>query len=245
MAKKQKRVQSNSKLIRQRQVLFGSGMILVGLLLTIAFISYLIHWKEDYSTLNSLADRSVIAQNLLNKLGAFVSHFFIYQGVGLAAILFPSLLGLSGFKLFFDKKTDRLITSWAWGLAHILWLSIALGYLFPMQPLFSGIVGYEINMFLIDYVGNIGIALLLAFSGLIFIVIKLNFTPKKLIDYIKNLFKTKDLNQSEELFETENIIKEETKATIRCIPLNGNEESGSCMVTGNPSSKRVLFAKAY
>tara|TARA_X000001036_G_C20693308_1_gene810274 strand:- start:3956 stop:5431 length:1476 start_codon:yes stop_codon:yes gene_type:complete len=45
--------------------------------------------------------------------------------------------------------------------------------------------------------------------------------------------------------ETENIIKEETKATIRCIPLNGNEESGSCMVTGNPSSKRVLFAKAY
>ena len=45
--------------------------------------------------------------------------------------------------------------------------------------------------------------------------------------------------------ETENIIKEETKATIRCIPLDGNEESGSCMVTGNPSSKKVLFAKAY
>jgi prolyl-tRNA synthetase len=45
--------------------------------------------------------------------------------------------------------------------------------------------------------------------------------------------------------ETENKIKEETKATIRCIPLEGDGESGSCMVTGNPSSKRVLFAKAY
>ena len=45
--------------------------------------------------------------------------------------------------------------------------------------------------------------------------------------------------------ETENLIKEETKATIRCIPLNGNKESGRCMVTGKPSSKRVLFAKAY
>ena len=45
--------------------------------------------------------------------------------------------------------------------------------------------------------------------------------------------------------ETENLIKEETKATVRCIPLNGNNESGRCMVTGKPSSKRVLFAKAY
>ncbi len=45
--------------------------------------------------------------------------------------------------------------------------------------------------------------------------------------------------------ETEERIKEETKATIRCIPLNVKEESGSCMVTGEPSQKRVLFAKAY
>lgn len=45
--------------------------------------------------------------------------------------------------------------------------------------------------------------------------------------------------------ETEERIKKETKATIRCIPLNVKEESGSCMVTGEPSQKRVLFAKAY
>ena len=44
---------------------------------------------------------------------------------------------------------------------------------------------------------------------------------------------------------TEEKIKEETKATIRCIPLDSNNEVGSCMVTGKPSAKRVLFAKAY
>jgi len=44
---------------------------------------------------------------------------------------------------------------------------------------------------------------------------------------------------------TEDKIKDETKATIRCIPLDASEEAGSCMVTGKPSSKRVLFAKAY
>ena len=45
--------------------------------------------------------------------------------------------------------------------------------------------------------------------------------------------------------ETEEKIKEQTKATIRCIPLNALEEEGKCILTGNPSNKRVLFAQAY
>lgn len=45
--------------------------------------------------------------------------------------------------------------------------------------------------------------------------------------------------------ETESKIKEETKATIRCIPLDAKEEEGKCILTGKPSTKRVLFAKAY
>ena len=45
--------------------------------------------------------------------------------------------------------------------------------------------------------------------------------------------------------ETEERIKEETKATIRCIPLDIKTEPGVCMVTGNPSKGRVLFARAY
>lgn len=45
--------------------------------------------------------------------------------------------------------------------------------------------------------------------------------------------------------ETENRIKELTKATIRCIPFDGEKEAGSCVFTGRPSKQRVLFAKAY
>ncbi|MBK8406007.1 MAG: proline--tRNA ligase [Saprospiraceae bacterium] len=45
--------------------------------------------------------------------------------------------------------------------------------------------------------------------------------------------------------ETEELIKEKTKATIRCIPLDAVEESGKCILTGRPSQRRVLFAKAY
>ena len=45
--------------------------------------------------------------------------------------------------------------------------------------------------------------------------------------------------------ETEERIKEETKATIRCIPIGWDETPGTCMVTGKPSARRVLFARAY
>ncbi len=45
--------------------------------------------------------------------------------------------------------------------------------------------------------------------------------------------------------ETEERIKEETKATIRCIPFEGDITPGTCMVTGKPSARRVLFARAY
>ena len=45
--------------------------------------------------------------------------------------------------------------------------------------------------------------------------------------------------------ETEERIKNETKATIRCLPLDGDMTPGQCMVTGKPSARRVLFARAY
>ena len=45
--------------------------------------------------------------------------------------------------------------------------------------------------------------------------------------------------------ETENKIKQQTKATIRCIPLDGDKSEGKCVFSGKDSDQRVLFAKAY
>jgi prolyl-tRNA synthetase len=45
--------------------------------------------------------------------------------------------------------------------------------------------------------------------------------------------------------ETEVKIKELSKATIRCIPMDNQPEDGKCILTGNPSGQRVLFARAY
>jgi len=76
----------------------------------------------------------------------------------------------------------------------------------------------------------------------------------------RNTFKTDDYEEFKDIIlnrggfimahwdgttETENRIKDETKATIRCIPLEPESEEGKCIYTGKPSTQRVLFAKAY
>ena len=199
MAKKKQPKQIDPKIIRQRQVLFGGALLLLALLLTIAFISYLYSWKADYSTLGALTDRTVVAQNVLNKLGALISHFFIYQGVGLGAFLIPYLIGLSGYKLFFNGSTRGLVSSWAWGIAHILWTCLTFGYLWTEFPILSGIIGFEIHSFAVIYIGRLGLLAILSFLFLCFIVIELGWTPEKMALWFQSFKKTETQKTNEEI----------------------------------------------
>ena len=75
-----------------------------------------------------------------------------------------------------------------------------------------------------------------------------NTTEVKSYDEFKEVLNSKGgfiLAHWDGTSETEEKIKNETKATIRCIPLDAKEEPGLCMITGKPSNKKVLFAKAY
>jgi len=177
---------------RQRQILFGGGFLLIAFLLAISFSSYLINWKSDFSTLGAISDKTIEAKNILNKLGAYVSHFFMYKGVGLSAFLFCYLLGITGYKLFFQGTTHKLNIIWGWGLVHILWSSIALGYVLVDSPFLSGIVGYEINTFLTIYIGRLGLFGVLLFFFLSFIVIEFKWTPEKLKIWWKKINQQKE-----------------------------------------------------
>ena len=199
MAKKKQPKQIDPKIKRQRQVLFGGALLLLALLLTIAFVSYLYSWKADYSSLGALTDRTVVAQNVLNKLGALISHFFIYQGVGLGAFLIPCLIGLSGYKLFFNGSTKGLISLWAWGIAHILWTCLAFGYVWTEFPVLSGIIGFEIHSFAVIYIGRLGLLAILSFLFLCFIVIELGWTPEKMALWFQSLKKTETQKTNEEI----------------------------------------------
>ena len=233
MAKKQTTTETDIKRKRQQQVLLGGGLLLIAVLLGISFVSYLFFWQADFSTLGAMGDKTVEAKNLLNKLGAYLSHFFIFRGVGLAAFLFVYLIGLTGFKLFFQGSTARLALNWAWGIAHILWCSIVLAFVWVEAPIFSGIIGFEIHGFLTTYIGRLGLLGGLLFIFLCFIVIELGWTPEHILSWIKSFKKEND--SAEETLDPQNEDAVELDFSSQQESLEERTENVSETPTTEPS----------
>ncbi len=160
-------------------------MVLLSLALFFSFGSFYFTWQDDQSLLTEFADRNAQAENLLNKFGATVSHFFMYRGFGLASFIFPYLLCITGLYLFLSIELKGLAGKWIWGLVFLIWTSIALGFFASELPLLGGLVGYEMNDFLQDYVGKIGVMLLLLFGLTVIMVRLFKVTPDDIARYIR------------------------------------------------------------
>jgi len=179
---------------KQNKIILGSLLILFSMALFFSFVSYYFTWQDDQSLLSEFADRNEEAKNLLNKFGASVSHFFVYKGFGIASLIFTMLLCITGLYLFLSLERKGLLKKWIWGLIFMIWISIALGFLADTQPLLGGLVGYEMNDFLQDYTGKIGVILILLF-GLVFILVRFfNFAPDALAGFFTK--KTSALSSS-------------------------------------------------
>ncbi|MBT8299202.1 MAG: DNA translocase FtsK, partial [Maribacter sp.] len=173
------------KVSKQNRIILGSLLMLFSVALFFAFISFYFTWQEDQSLLSEFVNRNEQAKNLLNKFGASISHLFVYKGFGVASLIIPILLFYTGLYMFLSLTKKGLLRKWIWGLLFVIWISITLGFFAIEKPLLGGLVGYEMNDFLQDYTGKIGVFLLLLF-GLIFIFVRLfNFTPDTLFEYFK------------------------------------------------------------
>ena len=199
---------------QQTHLVFGVFVFTSAIFLLISFYSFLQHWKEDQSLLNNFTDKSFKASNLLGKLGANISDFFVYNGFGIATFLFPILLFFSGLYIILNIPIKQLGKSWINGIITMVWVSLGFAFFKPDYPLMAGKIGYEINDFLQIYIGKTGVFLLLLISLLIFIISKFKITPQK----IKNLLpKPKEKKQSslvddttEEGFVSEAISEKKT-----------------------------------
>ena len=211
MAKKNKKASGSStkrfslKITKQQKILFGAFLALFGIALTISFVSYFFTWQADQSSIETFANRSVASENLLNKFGALMSNFFVYKGFGIAALIFSGLLILTGGALFLSFPLSRLKKTWFWGLLFMIWLSITLGFFWKQASLLSGVVGFEVNLFLQDFLGKTGTILLLLFILVSYLVVRLKVTPSNVIYY----FKSKKKAITEE-FTAEQPVKQPT-----------------------------------
>lgn len=171
---------------KQNTIILGSLLILFSMALFFSFISFYFTWQDDQSLLSEFSDRNEQAKNLLNKFGAAVSHFFVYKGFGLASLIITVLLCITGLHMFLNIERKGLLKKWIWGgLIFMIWISVALGFLAETHPLLGGLVGYEMNDFLKDYTGTIGVVLILLF-GLVFILVRFF---KMTLKHVKSLQK--------------------------------------------------------
>ncbi|WP_024771123.1 FtsK/SpoIIIE family DNA translocase [Aquimarina macrocephali] len=173
-------------LSRQQKVVLGSFLFFLGIGLFFAFVSFFFNWKIDQSEISQFYNRTSSPKNWLSKFGATVSHFFIFKGFGISALIIPVLTSLTGVYLFFDLNKKKLFGFWFWGGLVMLWISIVLGFVEKDGGLLAGIIGYETNDFLRDYIGFIGTVLVLAFFAIVYIVVRLRYTPEKISDSLKN-----------------------------------------------------------
>ncbi len=174
------------KLSNQQRVILGSFLFFLGIALFFAFISFFFNWKTDQSELSEFYNRDISPKNWLSKFGATVSHFFIFNGFGVSALVIPVMTSLTGVYLFFDLNKKRLLGFWFWGALVMLWVSVVLGFVEKGGGLLAGVVGFEINDFLRDYIGFIGTVLLLAFLAIVYIVVRLKYTPEKISQSLRS-----------------------------------------------------------
>ena len=174
------------KISRQQKVVLGSFLMLLGIALFIAFISFLFNWQADQSTLSELGNREVVAKNWMSKFGAAISDFFIYKGFGVSAFIVAGLITISGVYLFFGYHLKNLFLYWFWGILLMLWWAVFFGFFAELSELLGGRVGYELNDYLQDYIGFAGTLLLLTFLLITYLAIRLKISPEMVGQYIKN-----------------------------------------------------------
>ena len=183
---------------KQHKIILGSLLVLFSIALLLAFISFFIYGQSDQSAVNQLSDRNETVQNWLGKFGAFLADLIVYKGFGLAAFLFVRLFFLTGIFLVLDISLKKLKRIWFWDLFVIIILSVLFGFFATSLPELGGTIGYELNLFLQDYLGKTGTFLVLLFGLIIYLIFKIKVSPEKIKSFFESTKKEikNDLNSA-------------------------------------------------
>lgn len=184
---------------RQVQTVLGVFIFLFGVFLFISFSSFLFSWQDDQSMLTEFQDKNVISKNLLGKIGAAISHFFIYKGFGLAAFAVPIIVLMTGTYILLKKPLKKVVKSLNWSILGMIWIATSFGFLSDKFVLLAGTIGVEIHDYLTTYIGKTGLTIALLFGYISYAVIRFRITPEK----VKSWFPNKPFQEEEVISTTE------------------------------------------
>jgi len=184
----------NGRLVK----IIGLVFIILSLYFLIAFTSYLFTWEDDYSYVSEanggwsnlsksyeelqLVNITPVVQNWLGKVGALLSHQFIYEWFGIASFLFVFVFFVIGYRLLFKVKIFSLEKTFGYSLFFLLFLSLLFGFghsfLSDAPHFLEGEFGYWSNKLLVAQIGAAGVGGLIAFLALSVLIIAYNIDFK-------------------------------------------------------------------
>jgi len=179
--------------------IIGLFFLIVSLYFMVAFTSYLFTWQDDQSyvidanggwsnlmktqqELTEMGLNQPAVQNWLGKLGALLSHQFIYEWFGVASFLFIGVFFIIGYRMLFKIKVLSITKTLAYSFFLLIFTSITLAFFHAFisdYPHFlEGEFGFWTNRLLQAQIGDAGTAGLLAFAGLSVLIIAYNIDFK-------------------------------------------------------------------
>ncbi len=232
MAKKEKKINHNESdpkipsISLQSKTTWGIFLLLLTTALFLSYLSFFIYWREDQSTIHVLTDRNFQAKNWLGKIGAWISHISIYQGFGVSMFLLVRLLFITSLSLITKWSFKKIQKTWFWDLYAIMVLSIAFGFFANSIPELGGIVGYELNNFLQDYIGTSGTGLIILFLIIIYLIYKVQIPTEKIQQWFTKKEKPEplevplDSNYDNLIAKEKTTIEEESDAVKTTFEIN-------------------------
>lgn len=210
-----KSTSEQSKILSKPRIFFGVLFVLISIVLTFSFVSYLLNWKADQSQAGTMLDKTVKSSNVFGKIGDWLGDLFIFESIGIAAFAVAFIFFVFG-TMIMKKNYFKPWKTFGHSLFFICWLPIFMGAITKGEGVLSGVYGFQIMDFLNSVIGTAGLWLVLFVSIALYFVLEFNLNPKniksKLNDLNENtLGKVKAMMPSSENFEADEELEEIAK----------------------------------
>ncbi len=208
-------VAEQNKILSKPRIFFGVLFVIISVVLTFSFVSYLLNWKSDQSQAGTMLDKTVKSSNIFGKIGDWLGNLFIFESIGIAAFAVAFIFFVFGM-LIFKKNYFKPWKTFGHSLFFICWLPIFMGAITKGEGVLSGVYGFQIMDFLNSVIGTAGLWLVLLVSIGLYFILEFNLNPNniksKLNDLNENtLGKVKAMMPSSENFEADEELEEIAK----------------------------------
>lgn len=166
---------------KKTKTILGAAFVLLSFYCFFACLSYIFTWKQDQ---DRVLDKGLIeflfeaneepVSNWFGKLGAWISHLFVYRWFGLSSFGFAFTFLVIGFKWMLEIKILPIRKTIAVSFVSIVWFSLFLGYFANLVNYLGGSFGYHINDWLTHTLGKFGALIFILILGYILSVILFN-----------------------------------------------------------------------